>query len=415
MVDFFQDILISYKLNKTLSYYLSNVISAACILIVSFLAYFIVKKFLLRALLAFISKSKSKWDDVLVKNNVLQELVHVVPACVIHAFAPVFPDYMVWIQRMAFCYIVIIVLLTISKLLDTIDDIYRNFEISKTRPIKGLLQVVKIILSVIGIIVIICVILEQSPTFLLGSIGAASAVLILIFQNSILGFVAGIQLAANDMVRLGDWIEMPKYGADGHVVDITLHTVKVQNWDKTITTIPTHSLMSDSFKNWRSMYESGARRIKRTIYIDMSSIKFCNEEMLERFKKIQYIREYIEGKTEEIQIYNKTQNVDPSSIVNGRHLTNIGTFRAYLTQYLKNHPYLRKDMLQVVRQLQPAENGLPLEIYAFTNDTAWVRYEEIQADIFDHVLAVVPEFDLRIFQNPSGNDLKTALKKDKQA
>jgi miniconductance mechanosensitive channel len=208
------------------------------------------------------------------------------------------------------------------------------------------------------------------------------------------------------MVQIGDWIEMPKYGADGDVIDISLHTVKVQNWDKTITTIPTHALIADSFKNWKGMSEAGGRRIKRSIYIDMTSIKFCDEEMLERFKKIRYIQQYINDKTEEIEEYNKRLGIDTDSLVNGRHLTNIGTFRAYIVQYLKNHPRIHKGMTQIVRQLEPTEKGLPIEIYAFTNDTAWAAYESIQSDIFDHILAVVPEFDLRLFQNPSGHDLR---------
>jgi miniconductance mechanosensitive channel len=198
---------------------------------------------------------------------------------------------------------------------------------------------------------------------------------------------------------------MPSYGADGDVIEISLHTVKVQNWDKTIVTIPPYKLISESFKNWRGMQESGGRRIKRYIYIDMTSIKFCDEEMLERFKRIQYIQEYIERKTEEIERYNRENNISEESIVNGRHLTNIGTLRAYIEKYLENHPRVNKNMLRIVRQLQPTENGLPIEVYAFTNVVAWVEYEAIQADIFDHILAIVPEFDLRIYQDPSGNDI----------
>lgn len=199
---------------------------------------------------------------------------------------------------------------------------------------------------------------------------------------------------------------MPKYGADGDVTEISLHTVKVQNWDKTITTIPTHALVADSFKNWKGMQESGGRRIKRSVYIDTASIKFCDEEMLERFSKIKYIKQYIEDKRAEIKEHNETHGMDPSSIVNGRHLTNIGTFRAYIGYYLKNHPQIHKSMLQIVRQLEPTENGLPIEIYAFTNTTAWAAYEGIQSDIFDHILAIVPEFDLRVFQRPTGHDFR---------
>jgi len=231
----------------------------------------------------------------------------------------------------------------------------------------------------------------------------------LIFQNSILGLVASIQLTSNDMLQIGDWIEMPKYDANGDVIDISLHTVKVQNWDKTITTIPTHVLISDSFKNWRGMQESGARRIKRSIYIDMTSIKFCTEEMVERFKNIEYIRKYLENKSEEISTYNSVHNINDSTIVNGRHLTNIGTFRAYIEHYLKHHPKVHKGMTQMVRQLQSTENGLPIEIYIFTNDIAWVNYEAVQSDIFDHILSIIPEFDLRIYQSPTGHDFKNMM------
>lgn len=409
MREFLKNYIISKGLSEESSLFLSNIFTALCIVFVSLLAHLIAKKILLRILENFISRSKSKWDDILVKNRVFHRLAHIVPASVIHAFAPAFPSYQTWIQRIAFCYIVFVIVLTIDKLLDSVDDIYRTFEVSKTRPIKGFLQIVKIISYVIGVIVIISVLIDRSPWLMISGIGAASAVLILVFQNSLLGFVAGIQLSANDMVGLGDWIEMPKYGADGSVIDITLHTVKVQNWDKTITTIPTHALISESFKNWKGMHASGGRRIKRSIYIDMTSIKFCNEEMLERFRKIQYIQEYLDKKKAEIEEYNAAHNIDESSIVNGRHLTNIGTFRAYIVQYLKNHPKLHKGMIQMVRQLQPTEHGLPIEIYAFTNDTAWVNYEAIQSDIFDHILAVVPEFDLRVFQNPSGYDFKKAV------
>jgi len=249
----------------------------------------------------------------------------------------------------------------------------------------------------------------RSPVILLSGIGAATAVFILIFQNSILGLVASIQLTSNDMLQIGDWITMPKYEADGDVIDISLHTIKVQNFDKTIITIPTHTLISDSFKNWRGMQESGGRRIKRSIHIDLTSINFCTEEMLNRFNEIEYIREYLNNKSKEIDNYNSIHNINDSNPVNGRHLTNIGIFRVYIENYLKNHSKVHKGMTQMVRQLQPTKNGLPIEIYIFTNDIAWVNYEAVQSDIFDHILAVVPEFYLRIYQEPTGHDLKSII------
>jgi len=232
-----------------------------------------------------------------------------------------------------------------------------------------------------------------------------TAVLMLIFKDSILGLVAGVQLSFNDMVRIGDWIEMPNFGADGDVMDITLNTVKVQNWDKTISTIPAYAMISNSFKNWRGMSESGGRRIKRSLSIDMNSIRFCTAEMIERFKKIQYITEYIEKKSIELESYNKEYNIDDSTLVNGRRLTNVGTFRAYIQAYLKNHPMIHKDMTFLVRQLKPTETGLPIEIYVFSTDQNWVNYEGIQADIFDHLLAILPAFDLRVHQTPTVDDV----------
>jgi miniconductance mechanosensitive channel len=252
---------------------------------------------------------------------------------------------------------------------------------------------------------VIGTLMNKSPGALITGLGAVSAIILLIFRDSILGFVAGMQLTFNDMVRRGDWIEMPKYGADGDVIDVTLNTVKVQNWDKTVTMIPTYALVSDSFKNWRGMQDSGGRRIKRAINIDMNSVKFCTEEMIERFSKIQYITEYIREKEEELAEYNEVNKFDTSMLVNGRHMTNIGTFRAYIEAYLHHHPKIRQDMTFLIRHLRPTEHGIPIEIYVFSNDIVWAHYESIQADIFDHILAVIPEFDLRVFQRPSGRDL----------
>lgn len=406
MVEYISNWLTGCGLSKDFSLILSNTVAVLVVIFAILISSILTKNFLLKGIKLYISRSKSKFDDILLRRKVFEQLSYVIPGIIIHLFAPVFPKYENIIERLAFSYIIIIILLTVDKLLNSADDIYRNFEVSKERPIKGYLQAIKIIIYIIGIAVVISILIERSPWGLLSSIGAATAILTLIFQNSVLGFVASIQLIWNNMVRIGDWIEMPKYGADGFVIDISMHTVKVQNWDKTIITIPTHALMSDSFKNWRGMQEAGGRRIKRSIYIDMTSIKFCTDEMLERFKKIQYIQEYIDNKIKDIEEYNRKNNISDQSIVNGRHLTNIGTFRAYVESYIKNHPKLHKGMLQIVRQLQPTEKGLPLEIYTFTKDTAWVNYEAIQADVFDHILAVIPEFDLRVYQSPTGHDLR---------
>jgi len=409
LIEFIESWLIYYNLNRTLSLYLSNVISVIVIIFISLIVDLITKKFFLKALESYVRKTKNKWDDVILEKKVFERLARIAPVAVIHILAPVFPDYQIWIQRIAFSYILFIILLSLDKLLSAVTDIYKTYEVSKIRPIKGYLQVIGIIIYTIGIIIIISVLMGRSPVILLSGIGAATAVFILIFQNSILGLVASIQLTSNNMLQIGDWIEMPKYEANGDVIDISLHTVKVQNFDKTIITIPTHTLISDSFKNWRGMREAGGRRIKRSIHIDMTSIKFCTEEMLDKFKEIEYIRDYLNNKSQEIDSYNSMLNLTDFNLVNGRHLTNIGTFRIYIENYLKNHPKVHKDMTQMVRQLQPTENGLPIEIYIFTDNIAWVNYEAVQSDIFDHILAVIPEFYLRIYQGPTGHDLRSII------
>jgi len=405
MIDFISNLLLSYGADESVTLHLSYAVTVVFIIFLCALTDLIVKKVILKIVRIYVGKSKSKWDDVFLEKKVFERIAHIPPIVIIHAFAPVFPLYQEWIQRIAFSLIAFMVTMVLFRVVDSADEIYKKYEVSKHRPIKGYLQVIKIFLSITVAIVIISTLIDRSPWVLLSGFGAATAIILLIFQNSIQGFIAGIQLATNNMVRIGDWIAMPSHGADGAVIEISLHTVKVQNWDKTIVTIPPYSLISESFINWRGMQESGGRRIKRSVNIDMTSIKFCDEEMLERFSKIQYIQEYIDSRTKEIERYNKENNISEESIVNGRHMTNIGTFRVYVENYLKNHPKLSKSMLQIVRQLQPAENGLPIEIYTFTNVTGWVEYEGIQADIFDHILAIIPEFDLRIYQNPTGNDI----------
>ncbi|MGF7145123.1 miniconductance mechanosensitive channel [Anaerotaenia torta] len=398
-------LLSEHGLSETMAAHIAIAVMIIIILLAAVLTYLLSKTLILRFLKVVVSKSKTKWDDILFQHKVFECMIFIIPALVVYAAAPLSMSAQEWLRRIAFCLMTFTVLLTFDRFLNAVNDIYRKFEASKMKPIKGYLQVLKIAAYIIGIIIIISTLMDRSPMLLLGGIGAATAVLLLVFQNTILGFVASIQLTENDMVRLGDWIEMPKYGADGDVTEITLHTVKVQNWDKTISTIPTHLMVSESFKNWRSMQETGGRRIKRAINIDITSIKFCNEEMLDRYKKIQYIQEYIENKTNDILEYNKIHSIDSSSVVNGRHLTNIGTLRAYINAYLQNHPGVHQSMTRVVRQLAPSEHGLPLEIYVFANTTKWNDYENIQADIFDHIFSIIPEFDLRIFQSPTGYDL----------
>lgn len=276
---------------------------------------------------------------------------------------------------------------------------------SKNRSIKGYVQVVKIFLYILGTGIFVSILFQKDLTTFFAGLGAMAAVLMLIFKDSILGLVAGVQLSANDMVRLGDWVQMDSRKADGAVIDISLNTVKIQNWDKTISTIPTYALVSESFTNWRGMEESGGRRIKRSVNIDMSSIHFLSKKEIDKLKKIQIIKEYLEQKELEVEMYNTEQGIDGSVPVNGRQLTNLGTFRKYVEEFLKRHPKISKDMTFLVRHLQPAEKGIPIEIYVFCNDTRWAYYEGVQADIFDHILAIIPHFGLRIFQNPTGEDI----------
>ena len=409
MLEYITNILVDYRFAPETAGYISTFILIFFILILSLLANIITKKIVLKVICHYITNNRFKWDNIMLKRKVFHRLSHIVPAIIIYSFASAFSSYQELIHRIVLAYILLIGIFTADAFLNAVDDIYRCFDVSKIKPIKSYIQVIKIVIYVIGLILIIANMLGQSPVILLSGIGALTAVFMLVFKDSLLGLVAGIQLASNDMVRLGDWIEMPKFGADGDVIDISLNTVKVENFDRTITTIPTYALISDSFKNWRGMQDSGGRRIKRSIYIDTSSIKFCTDEMIEKYKKIHYISEYIENKLTQISQYNQTHSIDPSLVVNGRRLTNIGTFRAYITNYIKNHPNIHSGMIQMVRQLAPEEHGLPLQIYVFTNDTIWINYENIQSDIFDHILSVVPHFDLRMFQEPTGYDMRTGL------
>lgn len=397
-----------------------NVLGAlllAGIIVLSYLAGIIAKKILLYGLQRLTVKSNSSWYAIIIKKNVFRRAAHLAPAFVFYVLVPAaFPDSPVLtdaVRSAALIYMLIIALLAVDALLDALHAVYETLATAKIIPAKGFVQALKIIIYFIGVILLISVVTTKTPLYILSGLGAVTAVLLLIFKDTILGLVAGIQLTANAMVRTGDWISMPQFEADGDVVDVALTTVKVQNWDKTIAMIPTYALISQSFKNWRGMQESGGRRIKRAIYLDMTSVRFCDDAMMERFGKIQLIREYLEQKKAEIGEDNQVRGIDTSSLVNGRRLTNIGTFRAYVDRYLKNHSKIRKDMTFLVRQLDPTDRGIPLEIYVFSSDQEWAKYEAIQADIFDHILAVIPEFDLRVFQNPTGADFRYVLQSNR--
>jgi len=382
-------------------------------LLLSYLSDIIVRKFIVSILTTVIKRSKTRIDDIFLERKVFNRLSHFAPALVIFFLTPlVFNDYPALIklvQNVAYVYMILIGLLVADSFISAMHEVYLSLSISKHRSIKGYVQIVKIAIYFVAIIIIIATVFGKSPKGLLTALGTAAAVLILVFKDTILGFVASIQLSANKMVKPGDWISIPSHNADGTVIEISLNTVKIQNWDKTITTVPTYALVSDSFYNWKGMEESGGRRIKRSVIIDMKSIKFCTPEMIKKFKKIQILRDFIEKKEKELDAHNKKHKIDNSVLVNGRRMTNIGVFRAYIGAYLHNHPKINNEMTSMVRQLQPTDKGIPLQIYVFSNDKRWVEYEKIQSDIFDHILAVAPEFDLRVFQNPSGYDVVRLL------
>ena len=383
------------------------------VMLFAVLADVVAKRVVVRGLEGFFGRTKTVWDDIIVKRRLLHRLSHLAPALVVYLLAlPVLDGYeigIIVVRRISLIYMVLVIVLALDSLLNAMVDILLSSEVSRDLPVKSVIQVLKLISYSIAAIAVVSLIIGQSPSLLLGSLGAMTAILMLVFKDPILGLVAGIQLSANRMLARGDWIEMPKYGADGDVLEVALTTVKVQNWDKTITTIPTYALITESFKNWRGMSESGGRRIKRSINIDISSVRFCDQEMLDRFSTIRYITEYVEKKRQEIMSWNSERKVDALDLINGRHLTNVGTFRAYVIAYLRNHPMIHQDMTFLVRQLEPVEHGLPLEVYVFSRDQEWSNYEAIQADIFDHILAIAPVFDLRIYQSLSGGDLRDVL------
>ncbi|MBN2226856.1 MAG: mechanosensitive ion channel [candidate division Zixibacteria bacterium] len=404
MVDTIAQWLISEGLAENIAGTIGWLAVAIGILLLAWLSNVIAKQILLRLVAFFIKRSKTRWDDALQNRKVFVRFSHLAPILVIYFGAAALPSIHDVLERVSIAYMYFMGMLIVYAFLNAVNDIYEEYDVSREKPIKGYIQIVQIILMLFIAILIFAKLIGRSPVALLTGLGAMTAILLLVFKDTILGLVASLQLSFNDMVRRGDWIEMKKFGADGDVIDVSLHTIKVQNWDKTITSIPSYALISDSFKNWRGMSESGGRRIKRSINIDMNSIKFCTAEMIERYKKIQYITEYIDKKTAEIEQHNRQIRADTTTLVNGRRLTNIGTFRAYVVAYLKNHPKIHQNMTFLVRQLQPSEHGLPIEIYVFSNDQAWASYEAIQADIFDHILAVVPEFNLRVYQSPTGSD-----------
>ena len=402
--------LLSLGLSETSAHHSKVLISILGIVVLAVVANFIAKKIIVAILTMIVKRTKNTWDDYLVKRKVFHKLSHLAPALVIQftigiALYEYSPNFSFVIERLTYVYMVIVWLLVINSLLNALHDIYLTFEMSKNRNIKGYIQLIKIIVFAVGAILIISILISKSPAKLLVGMGASAAIMTLVFKDTILGLVASIQASANNMVNPGDWIEMPARNADGSVLEITLNTVKVQNWDNTITTFPTYALVSESFINWKGMQESAGRRIKRTIFVDVRSVQFASVELLEKLKQIQILKPYLEDKIKEIKEYNEKIGAETDMPVNGRRLTNIGVFRKYLELYLADNPNVSKEATSMVRHLQPTEKGIPLEVYCFSSEKAWVKYEEVQADIFDHIFAIIPQFELRIFQSVSGNDL----------
>jgi miniconductance mechanosensitive channel len=364
---------------------------------------FIARHFVVRGLVFVVHRATAPLDGAFVEHRVLDKLAYVAPALIIYYSTYMFAHGAEpMILRLVYAYTVFVIGLTGSGALDATLDIYGKSRLARDVPIKGYIQIARLILILSCGVVIISVLLDRSPWFFLSGIGAATAVLLLIFRDTLLSFVASIQIASNDVIRVGDHIEMPRYNADGEVIDIALHTVKVQNNDLTITAIPTFKMIEESFKNWRGIQQAGARRIQRAVFVDEKSIAFLDAAAMDKLSRVQLLADYIKSKSADIESYNREQAIDGSSPVNGRRMTNIGTFRAYLEAYVRSLPVIRQDLPLVIRQLAPTANGVPLEIYAFVGETRWAVFERIQADIFDHVLACVPEFGLRVFQNPSG-------------
>jgi miniconductance mechanosensitive channel len=383
------------------------------LVLLCFIADKIAKNIFVRIVSAIVKRTKFVWDDVLLENKVFDRLAHLAPALVVQATAGYvfidFKDFIPFIIRMADAYMIAIGLMVTISVFNTLDHYFKQTETLKDKPIDSYFQLARMVVYFIGGILIIAKVIDKDPQGILTAMGALTAVSMLVFKDTILGFVASIQLSVNDMIRVGDWVSMPKYGADGDVIKITLNTVKVQNWDKTISTIPTYSFVSDSFKNWRGMAEAGGRRIKRSLVIKSGSVSFCDTDLISKFKEFGLIRSYIETKVEEINTFNQSGNYNKTYLINGRQLTNIGVFRVYAESYIASLKTIHPDLTRMVYQTEGNEFGIPIQIYCFTKTTEWGEYENVQSDIFDHLYAAAPQFGLEVFQHPSGADFNKLI------
>jgi len=398
-----------FGVSETISIWAARSIAIILLIALAWFSNALAKGFLLKTFRSLAGKWPH-FGEALIGARFFQRLSHVVPAVVVKAASPWLvqgsESLLILAEAAVNVYLIVIGLFVIDSSINAAINLYQEHEISKRLPVKGISQALKIVVNALGVILVLSILFDKSPLYFISGLGALTAVLLLIFKDAILGLVAGIQLSLNNLVRKGDWIEMPKYGADGDVIEVSLTSVKVQNWDKTITSIPPHALVADSFKNWRGMSESGGRRIKRSIAIDLRSVRFVDEKLMKQLSKISLLDDYLAEKEKDVEKYNQSEKVDLSEPANGRRLTNVGTFRAYCAAYLNANEKIHKEgMTFLVRQLAPTDRGLPIEIYVFVNDVAWVNYENVQGDIFDHLIASLDRFDLRAYQMPAGGDL----------
>lgn len=403
-------LLVGWGVDEKLASYVNLAVLLFLVVVLVYLLQYVARAVLRKAFTKIASTTKLSFFGYLLQNRFPHFLALIAPLSLIKNAIPIifadFPAFIRPMDNLAEIYMVFMIVWILMSIVRSGVDVLKEKQPFRDKPMESYLQVVQIIFFLFGAVYLFSVLTGKSPAVFFGAMGAASAVLLLMFKDTIMGFVASIQVTTNDMVRIGDWITMPKYGADGDVLEINLTTVKVQNWDKTITTIPTYTLISDSFQNWRGMQNSGGRRIKRSLLIKQNKIRFIADEEIQRFKRIQGISTYIDERQAEIQAHNLKIGADRSVPVNGRNITNFGLFRVYVDWYLKSHPGTHKGMTMMVRQLAPTEHGMPLELYAFTNTVQWVQYEAIMADIFDHLIAAVVHFDLEIFELPTGTDVK---------
>jgi len=392
-------------LEQSFDHWVYQLLAVASILFIAWLGHLVVSYLLQNKITSVILASKNNWDDELHKHHFFRRCAHATPALLIYLLTPLALPANNLLSTLflkgAVIYLILSAVLACYALLNTCQDLYNTSKLARKAPITGFIQVGKLLVAIVAILLVISSLIDRSPLILLSGLGALTAVTMLVFRDAILGFVAGIQIAANRMVNNGDWIEMPEYGADGSVMAIGLTTVKVRNWDNTISTIPTYALINHSVKNWRGMEESDGRRIKRSLYIDLQSVRFCDHKMLDDFENIRFIRDYIEQKKRELSAFNQEHKISDEDLVNARRLTNLGTLRAYMQQYLQQHPQINQQMTLMVRQLAATEYGIPLQVYCFSAEKTWVKFEAIQSDIFDHFIAILPEFGLRAYQRIS--------------